>query len=117
MLCLSMPTTKTLLVNLLEFHDDDDDENDDVDDNDDNDDDEGKQWHGMDRAISFCTHTMHTDERPYTNLDDDDFIDDDDEVCKRNQFVVVGKISFWRYPKFTVGGRQNDFLVVAKNIF
>ena len=63
MLCLSMPTT--LLANLSEFHDDDDDDDDDVDDNDDNDDDEGKQWHGMDRAISFCTHTIHTDERPY----------------------------------------------------
>ena len=33
----------------------------------------------MDRAISFCTHTMHTDERPYTNLDDDDDDDDDGE--------------------------------------
>ena len=103
-----MPTTKNLLANLLEFHDDDDDNDDDVDDNDDNDDDEGKQWHGMDRAISFCTHTMHTDERPYTNLDDDDFIDNDEEVCKRNQFVVVAKISFWRCPKFIFGGRQND---------
>ena len=115
MLCLSMPTTKTLLANLLEFHDDDDDDDDDVDDNgdvddnDDNDDDEGKQWHGMDRAISFCTHTMHTDERPYTNLDDDDFIDDDDEVFERNHFMVVDKISF--------GVAQNLFLEEVKIIF
>ena len=109
MLCLSMPTTKNLLASLLEFHDDDDDDDDDVDDNDDNDDDEGKQWHGMDRAISFCTHTMHTDERPYTNLDDEDFIDDDDEVFKRNHFMVVDKISF--------GGAQNLFLVDTKMNF
>ena len=47
-------------------NDSDDDSYDDPLDNDDNPDDQGKKWHGMDRAISFCTHTMHTDERPDT---------------------------------------------------
>ena len=52
---------------------------------------------------------MHTDERPYTNLDDDDFIDDDDEVFERNHFMVVDKISF--------GVAQNLFLEEVKIIF
>ena len=69
-----MSTTEILPTNQFEFyedHDKDDDKDDDSDDNpddpdddDDDLDDQGKQWHGMDRAISFCTHTMHTDERP-----------------------------------------------------
>ena len=99
-----MPTTKTLLANQLEFHDDDNDDDDYGDYHEDDPDDEGKQWHGMDRAISFCTHTMHTDESPYTNLDDNDDDgdgddDDDDKVFRWNTFLVVGKIYFWRKAK------------------
>ena len=50
--------------NCLEFYNDNGDG--DNDDDEDDPDAKGKQWHGMDRAISFCTHTMHTDERPDT---------------------------------------------------
>ena len=106
-----MSTTEILPTNQFEFyedHDKDDDKDDDSDDNpddlDDDDDyldDQGKQWHGMDRAISFCTHTMHTDERPtiptwtmtrsYTNLDLDD-VDDSRGRLDAPQKVIMPQV-------------------------